>query len=61
MSDSTPPAPQRSGAGRHPFRPAAVARYERPLSGYVPELKPRRPWGWLAAGVVLLIGLSLWR
>jgi hypothetical protein len=61
MSDEKPPAPQDPRPGRHPFRPAAVARYERPLSGYAPELKPRRPWGWLAAGVVLLIGISLWR
>jgi hypothetical protein len=61
MSDSKPRAPQGSRPVRHPFRPAAVARYERPLSGHVPELKPHRPWGWLAAGAGLLIGLSLWR
>ncbi len=60
MSELQKTPAQEARPKRHPFRPSAVAYYERPLSGYVPELKPRRPWWLLAAGVGLLIVVCLW-
>jgi len=60
MSETQNAPAQTGRSKRHPFRPSAVAYYERPLSGYVPELKPRRPWWLLIAGLGLLIGISLW-
>jgi hypothetical protein len=60
MSETQNPPAQAARPKRHPFRPSAVAHYERPLSGYVPELKPHRPWWLLAAGAGLLIGMILW-
>ncbi len=60
MSETQNAPAQAAPPKRHPFRPSAVEYYERPLSGYVPDLKPQPPWGLLAAGLGLLIGVALW-